>query len=115
MTRFSQAASAAFLLCATLALTNCAQYQQAAEAFANGAVHSIQKTDDDYAQGAMLAPTAITLGAFSRLPQDPRRCAVATLSGVSVTGCTLTAADVQAIVGAELADHFGPAPVKAGQ
>lgn len=106
-----------------LLLAGCAQYRQAAEAGANVALQDVQATDDDLAKAIAIAPQAMTLGAFARYPMGPQKCALATLAGVNLAGCTLTAADVQAIVSQQFTARFGatnpnappvPAPVTAG-
>ena len=90
-------------------LSSCAQYRQAAEAGANVALADVKAANDDAALAISIAPQAITLGAFARLPSDPRKCALATLAGVDLNGCTVTAAQISAIVSAELTQHFGAA------
>lgn len=99
----------------SMCLSSCAQYRQAAEAGANVALLDVQAADDDFAKAISISPQAITMGAFARYPSGPQKCALATLAGVSVTGCTLTAADVQAIVADQFTARFGaqdPAPSK---
>ena len=96
---------AAVSLCALM--SGCAQYRVAAEAGANVALQDIQAADDDLAKAIAISPQAITMGAFARFPSGPQKCALATLAGVSTTGCTLTAADVQQIVAQQFTARFG--------
>lgn len=94
-----------------ICLSGCAQYQQAIEAGSNEALSDVKRVDDDTAQAILIAPQAMTMGAFSRLPQDARKCAIATLAGISLSGCTLTTGDVANIMQQQLNQHFGPAQV----
>ena len=107
---------AALALAAIAVTTSGCAYRQAVEAGANVALKEVQAADDDFAMAASIAPQAMTLGAFARYPMGPQKCALATLAGVPLAGCTLTAADVQQIVGQQFTARFGtatPAPAPA--
>jgi len=98
------------LLIACAAVSGCAQYRQAAEAGANVALQDVKAIDDDEALAISIAPQAIRLGAFARMPAGAQKCAVATLAGIDLNGCTVTPAQINDIVSAQLTQHIGPKP-----
>lgn len=107
MRKFHALALMGAIIALGASLSGCAQYRQAAEAGANVALQDVQAADDDFAKAISIGPQAITLGAFARYPSGPQKCALATLAGVPLAGCTLTAADVQAIVSQQFTARFG--------
>lgn len=104
--------TAALLFGVTLAMSGCAEYIQDAEAVAQKGITNQQRIDDDFAKGVSIAPQAIPSGALARFPAGPQKCALATLAGLELNGCTAaTTQDVQNIIQQQMNVHFGPAAV----
>lgn len=93
----------------SLSLSGCAEYIQDAEAIAQKGITNQQRIDDDFIKGVSIAPQAVPAGALARYPAGPQKCAIATLAGLELSGCTAaTTQDVQSIVQQQMSVHFGP-------
>lgn len=104
--------TAAALIGLSISVTGCAQYIQDAESIATMGISNQQRIDDDLAKGISIAPQAIPAGALARFPAGPQRCALGTLAGLELNGCTAaTTQDVQNIVQQQMSVHFGPTAV----